>query len=356
MSNIFPSLRAIMGNWVYYPILMSASEISDRVMRSKDIRENKTLDDYLQREITPNVKKILSYIKNNEDRFFNSIIVGVFDDTPNWYPLDLKHVDILSDERREYIEDSMGLLELKGSEKLFAIDGQHRIEAIKREVLDNPDYKDQFSIILVQHVDSISGKKRTRKLFSDINKKAVKVSDGELAIIDEEELENIVARKIYSEYERIPHTSIELSKVTEVKNPKYFTSLLTIVSIARKLKTKLKVKTEDNLYKEVKSFFDLVLNSYPEIVKSFSSEDLTADLRDNRKMIFMRHVGLEVLAEIYCLFTIEKQLEVMKEKITSLDLSFTSDLFKDNIYKGGGIRAGNKAGAVLKLKNALNNK
>uniref|UniRef100_UPI00124FA74C DGQHR domain-containing protein n=1 Tax=Acinetobacter colistiniresistens TaxID=280145 RepID=UPI00124FA74C len=257
MSNIFPSLRAIMGNWVYYPILMSASEISDRVMRSKDIRENKTLDDYLQREITPNVKKILSYIKNNEDRFFNSIIVGVFDDTPNWYPLDLKHVDILSDERREYIEDSMGLLELKGSEKLFAIDGQHRIEAIKREVLDNPDYKDQFSIILVQHVDSISGKKRTRKLFSDINKKAVKVSDGELAIIDEEELENIVARKIYSEYERIPHTSIELSKVTEVKNPKYFTSLLTIVSIARKLKTKLKVKTEDNLYKEVKSFFDL---------------------------------------------------------------------------------------------------
>ncbi len=65
MSNIFPSLRAIMGSWVYYPILMSASEISDRVMRSKDIRENKTLDDYLQREITPNVKKITSYIKNN---------------------------------------------------------------------------------------------------------------------------------------------------------------------------------------------------------------------------------------------------------------------------------------------------
>ena len=54
-----------MGSWVYYPILMSASEISDRVMRSKDIRENKTLDDYLQREITPNVKKITSYIKNN---------------------------------------------------------------------------------------------------------------------------------------------------------------------------------------------------------------------------------------------------------------------------------------------------
>lgn len=353
MSNIFPSLRAVIGSWVYYPILMSASEISDRIMRSKDIRENKKLDDYLQREITPNVKNITEYIKNNEDRFFNSIIVGVFDDTPNWYPLDLKHVDIVTDERREYLENSMGLLELKGSEKLFAIDGQHRVEAIKRQVLDNSEFKDQFSIILVQHVDSISGKKRTRKLFSDINKKAQRVSLGELAIIDEEDIENIVARKIYSEFEKLPHTSIAISKVTEVVNPKYFTSLLTLVAIAKILKRKLKLSTEEDLYKEVGRFFDFIFDCYPEIIESFSNEDLTTDLRDNRKMIFMRHVGLEVLAEIYSFFSLSDELEALKRKLPLVDLSFTSDLFKGNIYDGKKIIAGNKAGAILKLKNAL---
>ena len=91
---------------------------------------------------------ILSWFILSAYSFFNSIIIGVFDDTPNWYPLDLSHVDILSEDRREYLEESMGLLELKGSEKLFAIDGQHRVEAIKRQVLDSPDFKDQFLIVL----------------------------------------------------------------------------------------------------------------------------------------------------------------------------------------------------------------
>lgn len=353
INNFFPSLRAVMGDWVYYPILMSAREIEYRIMRSKDIRENKNLDDYLQREITPNVKRIQEYIKNQESRFFNSIIVGVFDDTPQWYPLNLNSVDILDEERREYLEDSMGILELTGSEKLFAIDGQHRVEAIKRHLLEDENFNDQFSIILVQHVDSIAGKKRTRRLFSDINKKAQKVSAGELAIIDEEDIENIVARQIYSSFDKIPETSILLSKTTAVNDPEYFTSLLTLVAVSKAFKKNLKVNSEDELYNIVTSFFDFMLDLYPQINLSFSDKKLTNELRDNRKMIFMRHIGLEILAEIYCLYLKNKQLDVLQEKLPSLDLRFTSELFADNIYKGGEITAKHKAGAISKLKSAL---
>lgn len=353
MSNIFPALRAVMGNWVYYPILMSASEISDRLIRSKDIRENQTLDDYLQREITPNVKKITEYIKNNEDRFFNSIIVGVFDETPNWYPLDLRHVDIVTDERREYLEDSMGLLELTGAEKLFAIDGQHRVEAIKRQVLDDPNFKDQFSIILVQHVDSVSGKKRTRKLFSDINKKAQKVSPGELAIIDEEDIENIVARKIYGDFDRLPYTSIILSKTTTVNDPEYFTSLLTLVAIAKVFKKNLKLTTEESLYEVQTNFLNFLMDLYPQIEQSFTNTELTKDLRDIQKMIFMRHIGLEILAEIYSLYLKDHQLDKLQQKLPLINLRFKSELFAENIYKGEEIIAKHRAGAIAKLKAAL---
>jgi len=355
VNNFFPSLRAVMGDWVYYPILMNAREIEYRIMRSKDIRENKNLDDYLQREITPNVKRIQDYIKNQESRFFNSIIVGVFDDTPQWYPLNLNSVDIVDEERREYLEESMGILELTGSEKLFAIDGQHRIEAIKRHLLENEEFNDQFSIILVQHVDSITGKRRTRKLFSDINKKAQKVSAGELAIIDEEDIENIIARKIYSNFDKIPETSIALSKTTVINDSRYFTSLLTVVAISKVFKKNLKINEEDELYNIVVSFFDFIFNLYPQIVASFSDSNLTSELRDNSKMIFMRHIGLEVLAEIYSDYYEREQLEILKTKLLQVDLRFTSNIFADNIYRGSEIVAKHKSSAIQSLKTALDN-
>lgn len=353
INNFFPSLRAVMGNWVYYPILMNASEIEYRIMRSKDIRENRNLDDYLQREITPNVKRIQEYIQKRDSRFFNSIIVGVFDDTPQWHPLNLDSIDILNKERREYLEESMGILELTGSEKLFAIDGQHRVEAIKRHLLDDNDFNDQFSIILVQHVDSVDGKKRTRRLFSDINKKAQKVSAGELAIIDEEDIENVVARKIYSSFDKIPEASILLSKTTTVNDPNFFTGLLTLVAIGKILKKNLKINSEDDLYQAQTNFFNFLIDLYPEIEQSFTDEELTRNLRDTRKMIFMRHIGLEILTEVYSDYLKRQQLEILREKLPQVDLKFSSTIFSDNIYRGGEIVAKHKANAIQKLKTAL---
>ena len=46
-----PCLRGVMGDWVYYSTLMNAQQIKARILKAKDIREAKGLDDYLQRDL-----------------------------------------------------------------------------------------------------------------------------------------------------------------------------------------------------------------------------------------------------------------------------------------------------------------
>lgn len=79
------------------------------------------------------------------------------------------------DELKNLTEDtvsSVGFLTLTGQEKLFALDGQHRLAGIKKAVkdgLDNDPY-DELSILFVGHKDTQRGLERTRRLFTTLNK------------------------------------------------------------------------------------------------------------------------------------------------------------------------------------------
>src|SRR5262249_62366882 len=91
MSTIWyaPCLRGAIGDWVYYSTVMSANQIKARVMSAKDIREAKALDDYLQRDLKPRVQRIATYLRKRDNRFFGSLILGVFGGLPDWVELDL---------------------------------------------------------------------------------------------------------------------------------------------------------------------------------------------------------------------------------------------------------------------------
>ena len=200
-----PALRGVLGDWIYYPALITAEQIAKCVMPSKDIRESKELDDCLQRDLKPRVSKIVNYLKSRDQRFFNALLLGVFDSAPDWVEFDLSKVGAelnLGDVSEA--QSSLGLLKFSGHEKIFAIDGQHRVEAIRKSEKDFPDRikQDQYPVIFLAHLDSKEGKVRTRRLFCDINIHAVKVSDGDKVIIDEEDLSAIVTRRIFTEY---PH-------------------------------------------------------------------------------------------------------------------------------------------------------
>jgi len=189
-----PCLRGVLGNWVYYSTLMTSQQITEWVKPAKEIRESKVLDDYLQRDLKERRKSIAEYLLNDEFRFFNSIIVGVFGGAPEWIEFDVSKFKLhVSDTEINLSEDSMGVLVFDGDEEMFAIDGQHRVAGIqiasKKDQLtsiENQKLKDdQFSVVFVAHIDDESGKKRTRKLFSDINKNAKPVAAGDKIKIDE---------------------------------------------------------------------------------------------------------------------------------------------------------------------------
>ena len=343
MSNVFPSLRGVFGTWVYYPVLFSPKQVFELIKTSKDIRESKNLDDYLQRELTSNVSKITKYIENEEDRFFNSIIVGVFEGVPDWLALDITGIDDLDHEQKKEIDESIGILKFNGSEELFAIDGQHRVEAIKLRYKDEPDYKDQIPVIFVAHSDTKLGKKRTRRLFSDLNKTAQKVSPGELAIIDEQDIENIVARKLYSEFERLPKKSVSLSKSAPIKSDEseYFTNLLTIVKVTKTISklffNKKKIKyTEKDIqitYNEVVNFFSLLFDNVENLEASLGNISLTRELRIEKQVSIMRPIGLEILSDVYVQCYRKDSKKSFVDVINCIDLSLSSVYFNNIIFQ-----------------------
>jgi DNA sulfur modification protein DndB len=365
MNNTWhvPCLRGVIGDWVYYSTIMTANQITARVMAAKEIREAKALDDYLQRDLKTRVRKIAAYLRKRDHRFFSSIVLGVFDGLPDWVELDLSALgEKLKIANPQEIEESLGVLIFDGAEKIFAIDGQHRVEGIKAAATADPErlQNDQYSALLVAHRDDALGKVRTRRLFCDINKNAVAVSEGDKVVIDEDELTAITTRRIYAEY--APFNGGAEIAVTEKKEQlsedglERFTSLLAVHTVCKRLK-KLYEKpkgTMENapeavnaLQTIVSGFFDLVIGHEPSLNRYFQQKNSTLQAeRDNNRSVFFRPVGLEVLARLYAYFWQKKQLTTLRYALGSLKFDNPGGIFDGVLWNNGKIDASAKAKAA----------
>lgn len=353
-----PSLRGALGSWVYYSALVKAEKISERIKASHEIREAKGLDDFLQRALKPRVNKIAQYLSKRDSRFFNSIIVGIFDGLPQWVEFDLDKVaNTLSIMEPSELQESLGLLVFTGKEKMFAIDGQHRVEGIKKSYQENSQRiaEDQYPVIFVAHLDTPPGKVRTRRLFCDINKNAIAVSAGDKVIIDEDELSAIVTRRVYATYPPF-RKGMEIA-VTERKEilgkdgKERFTSLLALYTVTKKLKKLFHKKrgtleTEQGNVKNYESivvgFFDFAIKHEVSLQKYFKQKRTTleAERKNNRNLLF-RPVGLEVLARLYIHFY-TRNLSRLATGLSQIDFSNPGGSFNDILWSKGKIIAGSK--------------
>ncbi|HZH31870.1 MAG TPA: DNA sulfur modification protein DndB [Pyrinomonadaceae bacterium] len=198
----FPALRCHMGDWVYYVTYMKFSDVSIWVKQTEEIHKNKKLKDMIQREIGDRVGPIVDYLLEQKERFFNSIVVGVYGGAPKWYPINVGDSpahgspDLDGDAR-----NAIGLLMLEGEEKLFAIDGQHRVVAISKALKENRSLADeQLGAIFVAHSNDEKGMMRTRRLFSTLNRYAVPVSKGEIVALSEDDAFAIVTRRLVEDF------------------------------------------------------------------------------------------------------------------------------------------------------------
>lgn len=358
-----PSLRGTLGDWVYYSALLKAEHICTRIRPSHEIREAKALEDFLQRTLKPRVEKIARYLGKRDSRFFNSIIIGVFDGLPLWVEFDIKKAEQkLDGEGLLEVKESVGLLIFEGREKMFAIDGQHRVEGIKLAYKKNPERvsADQYPVIFLAHLDTPAGKARTRRLFCDINKNAVPVSEGDKVVIDEDDLCAIVTRRVYAIYgpfKRGEEIAVsERKEVLDSKGKERFTSLLALYTVAKKLK-RLFRKSRGTLDSDpenvagleaiVTGFFDYVLENEASLKKYFKQKQTTLSIeRKHNHNLFFRPIGLEILARLYVHFFGNNALPRLTNGLSRINFQNPGGVFDGILWINGRISAGAKEKAA----------
>jgi DNA sulfur modification protein DndB len=202
METIYlPALRGAFGDWIYYSCVMRLSDVAARISYASELHTSKGLSDMLQRVLDKErAKKIAEYLEKRKDRFFNTIVVAVYGGESHWFAagrISAANSDLEVEKIDPAVQESIGFLKLRGDEKLFALDGQHRLAGIRRAVKESDSLgQDVQSVIFVGHKKTAQGVERTRRLFTTLNKTAKPVSKNEIIALDEDDVMAIVCRRL----------------------------------------------------------------------------------------------------------------------------------------------------------------
>ena len=252
--NLYPALCSKMGAWNYYVVKMSARELADNVQLASAVYYESTsgeeiqltLDEEIQRTLKDS-EDIVEYLKRQPYRFFSSIVVAALYGNPKFYPVEITEDPqfvIFSDDQR--LNEAFGLLKFDGTQKYYALDGQHRLSAIKT-VLGPPlsdgapenFENDEFSVIVVVPNQTDSDEtfmQKYRRLFSNLNRYAKKTDNATNIIMDEDDTFAILTRRLINknpffkspEGRQKDSTRIKTKTKNLTVNDPHFTSLETL--------------------------------------------------------------------------------------------------------------------------------
>jgi SAM-dependent methyltransferase len=168
---------------------------------AKEIHKSRALSDMILRQLKEGRSaEISEYLRTNPERFFNSLVVAVYEGDPAWHELAEIRPEGANFDPKDVSEDavaSIGFLSFTGEEKLFALDGQHRLAGIQEALEHDPELADdEASVIFVSHHSDAAGLTRTQRLFTTLNKTARPASKGEIIALDEDDVMAIVARDL----------------------------------------------------------------------------------------------------------------------------------------------------------------
>ena len=229
-------MRGVIGDWIYYVALLPFLEISSRIKKTEEIHSSVLLREMIQRALTPRSKNIAAYLQSQPQRFFNAIVVGVYEGEPEWNQLNVRKSELFDPANLEIrVAESLGILTLRGDEKLFAIDGQHRVEGIKEFVRGLGVEKakaleDEVCVIFVAHSNETRGLQKTRRLFATLNRYAKPVSLTEIIALDEDDVVALTCRDLLENHPLFMSGRVSLTKgkaisPTDTKNITSLTAL-----------------------------------------------------------------------------------------------------------------------------------
>jgi DGQHR domain-containing protein len=250
--NLYPSLVAQMGSWKYYIVKMKMREVASEVKFATEVYEDRTLDEAIQRELREGRvrKEIVTFLSRRKDRFFASLVVAAVGGNPKFYPVKITDDPQFAVFTDQGLDESFGVLTFSGDQKYYALDGQHRLKAIKT-LLDRsdplsadcpesfPDEEISVLIVVRREEPEDAFLESYRRLFSSLNRYAKPTDMDTNIIMDEDDTFAILTRRLLSEHEFFKWAGAKQSESPRVKtkgknlkeSDPHFTSLQTLYAM-----------------------------------------------------------------------------------------------------------------------------
>ena len=363
-----PALSAHMGDWRYYTTVMRLADVAEWIQFASEVNEirpGRQLSDLIQRSlIEGRSTEISKYLVNESDHFFNAIVAAVYGGEPQWMEFNVNPaVGGSSNGKSEipyWARSAFGYLHLSGAETLFALDGQHRLAGIKQAVRNNAVLGDEcVSVIVVSHKKTDAGRKRTRKLFTTLNKMAKAVNKSEIIALDESDTGAIMTRRLVEEHPYfsrgqvlIQYGSANLSAsdsehfITIIKLYDIVTYVLGYVvnSSKRGPRVELRYVRPDDVkleayYKKVVDFLEKFIVAFPELKRYFSktgdaAKAIVKDERFTKKNVLFRSVGLDIFVRLApALAEKEGSDKAATAILATMPRLFTEKPYRDVLYR-----------------------
>lgn len=355
----FPALKGSVGDWIYYICILPIEEIGRRVSFADEVHQNKRLSDMIQRELKKTrAVEIAEYLATQEQRFFNSMVLAVYDKEPTWYPVsDLrgKHRKINLGPAEERTE-SLGVLEFSSKLEMFAIDGQHRLAGIRLLLEQGRHSRDDYlPIVLVGHKKTPAGLERTRRLFTTLNKTAKVVSKGETISLDEDDAAAIVVRRLvekhaYFKDERIAYlpnnnlpatNQISLTTIGNLYDVVWviFESIRAPVGGVPDERVRPDDATLDECEEIVVEYFKRLAAGFPPVREFFSHERYERVVERHRGgeggHILFRPVGLKMFAQLVAELVKQIEFDAAMEKVSALPVELSEKPYVGLLWDPG---------------------
>lgn len=199
-KTLIPAIKAHVGDWNYYICSMRYAEVARSVAFAYELntRTNSELAEMIQRGISARTIEIKDYLLRSPHRFLGAMIVACWGGDPHYVPVKMED----SEGMLSNLDSGFGVLTFDGTQQYFALDGQHRLRAIKDAIKENPSLgSEEVCVLLVSHFDTEEGKLRTRRLFTNINRNARKTTKSEDIALDEDDGFAILTRRMVEEHD-----------------------------------------------------------------------------------------------------------------------------------------------------------
>lgn len=308
----FPAIEARIGDWQYYVTTMRMCELAEKISYAHELYRPSTLDEIIQRDLTDRGHEISDYILRQKERFFSAMVIAVADGDPKFQKINVIDPSV------SYAEiNDLGLLTFDGTQRYFALDGQHRLSGIREALKLREGLKDdRVTVIFVPHKQTTrQGRERTRRLFTTLNRYAKAISKKDAIVMDEDDAVAVVTRQLVQTHPLFggKRLSVKNGKAIAPTDRVSFTNIITVYdvneivlgtgwAISKSFKQRARSVAEiEKMYATVKAYWDSLSDSLPEIKKIIEEPyviDASLRSRSGGHLAF-RPVGLTIIAKAY---------------------------------------------------------